>query len=197
MERIWAPRAPVIVLALIAASALAGGGVPANAEEQLDNCVVRLVPISDDPDPGPVETEPVDLGCYATFEEAVEVGTGGGTQLDKGTTPSSLTQAALTSSTEPDLGDLLIGTEYTETDYASTSRSYFAPLTCSLGTSWEVSYVGNTFNDDFESGRGFGGCDTNKKFKASNFGGDVLTCTPSCTNYGALKNEVSSLRWKP
>ena len=60
-----------------------------------------------------------------------------------------------------------------------------------------MSYVGNFWNDDFESGRGFGGCDTNKKFKAANFGGDVLTCTPDCLSYGVLRNEVSSLRWKP
>jgi hypothetical protein len=185
-----------VVAAFVTATLVGVTGQRAWAEE-LDNCVVQLVPISDPNDPGPVETDPVDLGCYATYAEAVEVGTGGGTQLPAGITPSKLTQRMLNVTSDPSASDVLIGTEYTETDYALSSRSYFTPQTCSAGTSWEVSYVGNAWNDDFESGRGFGGCDTNKKFKASNFGGDVLTCTPSCLNYGALKNEVSSLRWKP
>ena len=60
-----------------------------------------------------------------------------------------------------------------------------------------VADVGAFWDNVFSSGKGFGGCDTNKKFENTNFGGSVLTCTPNCTNYGTLSNQVSSLRWKP
>jgi hypothetical protein len=93
--------------------------------------------------------------------------------------------------------DVLIGTEFVGTNYTGTSKSYFAPETCSIGVVWDVGNVGATWDDRFSSGKGFGGCDTNKKFEDTNFGGSVLTCTPNCANYGALSNQVSSLRWKP
>ena len=80
--------------------------------------------------------------------------------------------------------------------YTSNSKSYLAPDACA-GNIWETDYVGDAWNDLFDSGKGFGGCDTNKKFVHANFGGDVLTCSPSCGDYGSLRNQVSSLRWKP
>jgi hypothetical protein len=172
------------------------GSVPSGAQTAA-NCVAVLVPVADDPETDAIETEPVDLGCYDTYEEAVEVGTAGGTDLPEGSSPSSLTQGLLSASTELETSSVLIGTEYTETNFTASSKSYFADSTCSTGVTWEVSYVTDTWNDDFESGKGFGGCDTNKKFVGSNFAGNVLTCTPNCANYGDLKDEVSSLRWRP
>jgi hypothetical protein len=91
---------------------------------------------------------------------------------------------------------VLIGREFNGSSYAGSSNDYFAPDTCQ-GNIYEVAYVGDAWNDKFQSGKGFGGCDHNKKFVASNFGGDSLTCTPNCTSYGSLSNEVSSLRWRP
>jgi hypothetical protein len=91
---------------------------------------------------------------------------------------------------------VLIGTEYSETQYDGTSKSYFAAVTCSATVTWEVSYVGDTWNDRFESGKGFGGCNHNRKFAASQFGGASVLCTPNCTSYGSLNNLVSSLRWR-
>ena len=91
---------------------------------------------------------------------------------------------------------VLIGTEYNSSGYAGASQSYFAPVTCSTGVVWEVADVGATWDNRFQSGKGFGGCDTNKKFQNTNFGGNVLTCTPNCSDYGALSNQVSSLRWR-
>jgi hypothetical protein len=187
-------RAFVVVVSLTLASLSL---VLPSSAEQGDNCVTLLVPIDEDQQPGPIEAETVDLGCYATYTEAVDVGTAGGTSLPAGASPASLTQGTLAVTTDPDATNVLIGTEYTETNFALSSRSYFAPSTCSGGVIWEVDYVGDNWNDDFESGKGFGGCDANKKFRWANFGGDVLTCTPTCTNYGDLRNEVSSLRWRP
>jgi hypothetical protein len=84
-----------------------------------------------------------------------------------------------------------------QTSFGGQSQDYFAPSTCSATNIWEVNYVGDTWNDRFSSGKGFGGCNHNKKFAAADFGGDVLTCTPNCNDYGSLSNQVSSLRWRP
>lgn len=92
--------------------------------------------------------------------------------------------------------DVMIGTEFNLNNYNGASKDYFAANTCQ-GDTWEVSLSGTAQNDTFQSGKGFGGCDHNKKFAGPSFGGNSLTCTPNCTGYGSLDNDVSSLRWKP
>lgn len=160
------------------------------------NCAYLLVPVSEDN--GVTSTSPTLIGCYDTYSEALAAGSEGSIDVPSSMTPARLTDATLAASTAaPAVSDVLIGTEWNLNSYAGTSNSYFASSTCSSSQTWEVSYVGDTWNDRFNSGKGFGGCDTNKKFQASNFGGSVLTCTPNCTDYGTLSNEVSSLRWKP
>jgi hypothetical protein len=142
-----------------------------------------------------VQARLVAKGCYGTLAEALSAGTDGSVQLDASVTPATLTQRVLAQATVR-RGAVVIGTEYTNVGFGGESSSFTAPDTC-VGVSYEVSYVGNAWNDDFASGKGFGGCDHNKKFENSNFGGDVLTCTPTCNDYAALRNRVSSLRWKP
>jgi hypothetical protein len=137
------------------------------------------------------------IGCYDTLSASLSAGTGGAVRVAAGTQPSDLTDRMVSTSGTRAV-DVVIGIEYTGVGYneAADSRVYLAPDTCD-GTRYEVAYVGDRWNDDFASGKGFGGCDHNKKFQDSNFGGDVLTCTPNCSDYGTLRNEVSSLRWKP
>jgi hypothetical protein len=135
------------------------------------------------------------LGCFARYDQALEAGFGGAVPLDASVTPTTLRDQVL--STDAAIGSVLIGTEYDGSSYLGNSNSYFASTTCSGTVSWSVSYVGSTWNDRFQSGKGFGGCDTNRKFEHANFDGNVRTCTPNCGDYGALANEVSSLRWRP
>jgi len=181
-------------IALICASAAitpASSAGTASAE----HCVSRLISTGPVDDQGIVDAELLDLGCYRTFSKALEVGSEGRTRLAAATSPHELTQRILSGSTQQG-GSVLIGTEYTADSYAGSSHSYFASSTCSSGTTWDVADVGGAWNNDFESGKGFGGCDTNKKFAWQNFGGDVRTCTPNCATYGALQNDVTSLRWR-
>jgi hypothetical protein len=184
-RRVW-----TLPLALIALAAM---GVPSAQAQQGKHCAYRLDPVSKT---GHVTlAEPVLIGCYATFAEAISAGTSGNVTVDPSMTPDRVTDADLTRTDSR--GAVLIGTEFLGTGYGGDSNTYSALLTCSALNTWEVAYVGDAWNDKFSSGKGFGGCDHNKKFAASNFGGNVLTCTPNCTNYGDLSNEVSSLRWKP
>jgi hypothetical protein len=156
------------------------------------HCVVRLIPIAISDD-GAIEAEPVDGGCYASLETALEAGTGGVFTASVPTDPSSISESLLDSSLVG-ASDVLLGTEYDSTNFAGASKSYFASSGCA-NTTWQVSNVGSTWNDRFESGQGFGTCDHNRKFEHENFGGSVVPCTPNCGTYGPLRNEVTSLRW--
>ncbi len=188
-------RHGVMTVVLIAVSV--GLWAPTAEAGQPQHCAARLDPVGAGSKPGTVDAVLVDLGCFDTYAEALAAGSGGAIQVPEGTTPDSLTQLTLDAATAPLASDVLIGTEYDAVGYDGSSISYFAPSTCSATTNWQVSYVGATWNDRFESGKGFGNCDTNKKFQHSNFGGAVLVCTPNCNDYGFLADAVSSLKWRP
>jgi hypothetical protein len=181
----------VVLVAVAVASLTAVAAAP---EER--HCAVFLAPAGPGTEPGTVATTPQDLGCYPTYAQAVAAGTGGAVVLSSDATPATLTQSALDRATPEVLTGVLIGTEWVATGFNGSSNSYFAASTCSSSTTWEMSYVGDMWNDNFESGKGFGSCDHNRKFHDSNFGGTSVLCTPNCSDYGALRNEVSSLRWR-
>jgi hypothetical protein len=172
------------------------GGPVAQAHPAGRHCAFRLEPASH-PRPNVVSARLVRVGCYGTVSEAIEAGTDGAVRVPRSTTPAELTERLIVTSTTARIGGgTLIGTEWTSLNYTGSSKSYMAPDACA-GNIWEVDYVGDNWNDEFESGKGFGGCDTNKKFGHVDFGGAVVTCTPNCGNYGELRNQVSSLRWRP
>jgi hypothetical protein len=160
------------------------------------HCVFRLVPESR-PKPHLILASLQRVGCFVTLSAAIEAGSGGTIRLARSTQPVDLTDTMISETTVARVGDdTLIGTEWNTTAFGGVSNSYMAPDSCA-GTTYAVAYVGDAWNDRFESGKGFGGCDTNRKFVHADFLGDVLTCTPNCGDYGSLRNEVSSLKWKP
>lgn len=180
-------------LGLLAMSVV--GAQPALAKGA--HCAYRLVPLQGQDRIGVIAAELKLVDCYSRFRDAIAVGSGGSVQLAPSASPASVTEGELTAgSSASSRVSVLLGTEYIGAAFIGASNSYFATSTCTASTTWEVANVGATWNDMFESGRGFGGCHTNKKFRNTNFGGTVVTCTPSCGNYGALNNQVSSLRWR-
>jgi hypothetical protein len=170
-------------------------GAPATATQQDDDghCVVRLVPISPTTGDGVISATLEAEGCFPTFEEALEAGTGGQVALPEGTSPANLTQSILDAPVT-EANSVLLGTEYDNLNFGGASNSYFASSGCA-STTWQVSNVGATWNDRFESGKAFGTCDHNRKFQHADFGGAVVLCTPNCGTYGTLRDEVTSLRW--
>jgi hypothetical protein len=162
------------------------------------HCVFRLIPIGRGVAPHAIATRPELVGCYATYAEAILAGTGGAIRLPTGTSPRSVTDEMLAAAAPPGvaMATVVIGTEYDLLNYGGSSKSYTASSTCTASTTWETSYVGNAWNDLLSSGRGFGGCHTNRKFVGSSFTGASVTCTPNCSGYGAVSNLVSSLRWR-
>jgi hypothetical protein len=183
------PAATVLLVTIVVA--LHTGPAAAGSEE---HCVTQLVPIDTSGDV--VSAIAIDAGCYATYAEALAAGSGGAISVAAETTPASLSDGELEASSQSVAVAELIGTEWTGAGYTSASKSYFASVTCSSTVTWEVGYVTDAWNDDFESGKGFGGCDANRKFANSQFGGSSILCTPNCSSYGSLSNEVSSLRWR-
>jgi hypothetical protein len=170
-----------LVTLLVVCFATIDAATPALADPGDVHCATYLVPSSIDA-AGVIVASQVDLGCFPTYAQA----------LSASTHPNLYASGQLSAADA-----VTIGTEWDGTGFAGSSRSFSAAETCSPGVIWSVSYVGDTWNDRFQSGKGFGGCDTNKKFADSNFGGAVLTCSPNCSDYGSLANEVSSLRWRP
>ena len=171
--------------------ALHTGPAAAGSEQ---HCVSQLVSL--ETSGRIVQAIAVDAGCYATYAEALEAGSDGAISVGPETTPASLSDEELEASSQSVAATVLIGTEWTGAGYTSASKSYFAAVTCSSTVTWEVGYVTDAWNDDFESGKGFGGCDANRKFEHSQFGGSSILCTPNCSSYGSLSDEVSSLRWR-
>jgi hypothetical protein len=185
------------ILAVAGSSLLGFSDVQPASAAAATNCAFFLMPVGQGSEPGAIETVPVALGCYATYSQALAAGSGGSLSVPTTTTPASLTDATLAStSTDSVTTNILIGTEWTNISFAGSSNSYFASSTCTSSTTWQTHYVGDAWNDLFESGKGFGGCDKNKKFQDADYLGTVVTCTPNCSDYGVLRAEVSSLRWR-
>jgi hypothetical protein len=186
-------------IALVAGLLTLGGmvTVPAQAGGG-HHCVVRLQPVAPRDARGVIRARAVDMGCFASFAQALAVGSGGAIKVSTGTTPAGLTQRQLNASTSvvPD-ASVMIGTEFDGLSYSGSSNSWFAPTQCAGDDIWEANYVGDLWNDRFQSGKGFGGCDHNRKFGAADFTGSSILCTPNCLDYGVLDNKISSLRWKP
>ncbi len=184
-------RAAAALAAFVAVVLQAG---PASGDTE-EHCAFLLEPVA--VKANVIEATPVEVGCYPTYAEALAAGSGGSILVDATTSPSALTDDELSaSSLDASTSTVVIGTEWIETGYTSTSKSYFASVTCSSRVSWEVGYVTDQWNDRFESGKGFGGCNRNRKFADSQFGGASILCTPNCSTYGSLNNLVSSLRWR-
>jgi hypothetical protein len=176
----------VLPLVLLLGSVMSA--TPAGASSAGDACAYELQPISIEG--ALVHAEPVLIGCFDTYAQALAAGSDDAISVSADTTPLSLDVSLSVT-----LSSVLIGTEWVSNSYAGASNSYFATATCSASLTWEVDYVTDLWNDRFNSGKGFGSCDRNRKFEHSQFGGASVLCTPNCTNYGALNDEVSSLRW--
>jgi hypothetical protein len=170
-----------------------GATIPSAHAASGRHCAIRLVPTSRHG--SIIHSEAELLGCYPTLADALSAGSGGAIRIDPDMTPDRLRERDLPAASPTT--SVLIGTEYNSVGFGGASTDYFAPTACSGTDVWEVNYVGDALNDLFSSGKGFGGCDHNKKFQDADFGGNVLTCTPNCNDYGSLSNQVSSLRWRP
>jgi hypothetical protein len=190
--RLFAMVVTLMVLSVFAGTASASASMPLH-------CAYLLVPIGPGSEAGSISAMPVEIGCYSSASDAIYAGTGG-EMVPEQLAGDNLTQGTLDAYATPLASDYLLGREFDGTNYCCIAAGQYVEYFASSGcgpTVWQVANVGAGWNDRFESGKGFSGCDHNKKFENENFGGAVLTCTPNCSTYGVLNNQVTSLRWKP
>jgi len=159
------------------------------------HCAYMLQAVGPGSMPGVTLAEPVLLGCYTSASEAIFVGTGGAVRLPESLAGDALTQQILDSYGASTATSFLIGREYNNTNYVNLLLETFASSACTSTSGWQIGYVGDGLNDMFESGKGFSNCNWNYKYEHSQFGGARRECSPNCSSYQALNNQVSSLKY--
>src|SRR5438874_10856994 len=117
-------RKPLLVLVSSVLVGIAVAATPAAADTAGTNCAYLLVPGGGVTASGEIVATPVSLGCYLTYAQALDVGSGGSVQVSASTTPGTLTQATLDASTTLSAtSDVTIGTEFFQTGYNGNSHT--------------------------------------------------------------------------
>jgi hypothetical protein len=193
-------RSLLYVIALVIAAgapngtATAGEGVIPGSPNEL-HCAYMLQPVGPGDTPGVIAAVPSLMGCYESASEAIFVGTGGAVRVPERFAGEALTQEVLDAYGAESASQFLIGREYNNTNFINLLAEYFASAACTNSRGWQIAYVGDGHNDKFESGRGFSNCDWNYKYEHADFRGARRECSPNCSSYQALRNQVSSLKY--
>lgn len=183
------------ILALILTSAVHAG--PRGVAPKVKHCVASLEPISpENPDPGMTS-----LNCYASFPEAIYAATEGSVLLSENASMKDQLQTlrremdARRKATTPTGGSYVISIDYRNANFISPTLIFAGPYPCSPSVAYQQSYMPGVWNDDTSSSEGFSECYTNIHYEHSNWGGRMLVCTPNCSGFGDLNDEISSRRW--
>jgi hypothetical protein len=136
----------------------------ARTADATTNCVTKLVADGQADSEGAIHATPVLVGCYDTYSQALAVATA----------PSSSDSRAISREDAPQ--QTALGTEWARPNFNGTSNTYSASSGCNTNT-WTVDDLGS-FNNTFQSGKGFGSCNSNHKYAGLNESGDSINCTP-------------------
>jgi hypothetical protein len=187
MAELHLPRGLVLFAAVTLAAVMLPSAVTAkpNPSGQGKNCVLQVEYVEIDS----ADAEVVSESCFPSFFQAIGFATNGLTILSPNATPDTLTQDLLPALA---LSSVIIGVDWDSTNYVGASRVWTASTGCDFSHWYQVSYVGDAWNDRTESAKGFGGCDKYRHFDAANFGGAVRTCTPTCATMGTMADKTSS-----
>jgi len=182
---------PVVVLA-----------APATNQGPLQHCVMKLAPLR----PGQHTSDILGSSCYQTFAEAIAAATGGRVHLASTIRPQDLTQAMLntglnaTSQSASNVTNTqyVLSVEYWDWHDSGATWTPTGSAPCSSSIGYNVSYVGNTWNDQISSATGYSGCNHVKHWDNSGFKGSNIMCTNSsstCWTMGAMNDHTSSIEW--
>jgi hypothetical protein len=136
-----------------------------------------------------------EIGCFASFPQAIAAATGGEVQLPGSATPESVDGTNVNTEAVR-----LIGIDYDSRSYRGRSFSWFASnaFGCLGGRFYRATYLGKSFDNKLTSTRGFGFCSRNDSFTGYFQNGFFGRCFPNCTYIGNfLNNTTSSKRWLP
>lgn len=124
-----------------------------------------------------IAPEPV---CFATVEEAA-------TYLDRVTQSASRDATAMSS--------VVIGTVYSDANYGGSTYTLYGTGTCS-GVTYGFSSLTGGWDSIISSAKAASGCWVTL-YKATNYGGEKLNCTPGCPSIGSLNDQVRSIVFRP
>ncbi|WP_169053782.1 peptidase inhibitor family I36 protein [Agromyces sp. H66] len=158
------------VLGAPAELSTAGTGAGTGAEV---HCVAEVLPVgsagsADAPDPV----------CFDTEEEAAAY-------LETLASARSLSTAS----------SIVLGTVYADVNYGGSSYTMWGSSGCA-GVTFGFASLSGGWDTRISSARAANGCWVTL-YKATNYGGEKLTCTPNCPSVGTLNDQVRSLVFRP
>lgn len=93
------------------------------------------------------------------------------------------------------LASVVIGTVYANTNYGGSSYTMWGSSDCS-GVTFGFASLSGGWDSQISSARAATGCWVTP-YKATSYGGDKITCMPSCPSIGSLNDQVRSLVFRP
>jgi hypothetical protein len=132
--------------------------------------------------------------CFDSFAAAFRHMTRGRVSVSSDLRPEQVTQQMVDAAPET---VVVLGTDWNWPNYSTSSWSvnWEASSTCTPSLAWQVSYVGDSYNDKFSSAKSYGGCHNFHHYENGGYGGAVQTCSPNCQSFGIMDNQTSSLKW--
>lgn len=157
---------------LLASGVLLSPSIPSigalNAEV---HCVAEALPINSREN----ASEPVCFSTTAAADDYLDVVTG------------TMSRAAAAS--------VIIGTVYANANYGGSSYTMWGSNNC-VGVTFGFTSLSGGWDSQISSARAGNGCWITL-YKATSYGGEKITCMPSCPSVGSLNDQVRSLVFRP
>ncbi len=181
-------------LAALALTSTVSARPPGGAAGQ--HCVAKLEQVT----PGVPKSRVTKLDCYPSFSEAIYAATEGKVWLPANEGREAQLQVLdrelkSLKATTPTGGPVIIAIDYWDSIWRGASLTYQTNAPCSSTVAYQLAAIPDPWNDQLSSSRGFSDCNSNIHFEHANFGGAILTCTPTCLDFGALNDKTSSRLW--
>ncbi|MCD2500065.1 MULTISPECIES: hypothetical protein [Microbacterium] len=160
----------LVTATVIAASAISPAD-PAWATPVVEHCAVEVIASADESVSGE------DIVCFATEAER-----------DGYVSAQTLTQRRAGS------GSVKLGTAYKGTNLTGSSLAFWGTGTCA-GTTYGFASLASDWVTGMRSITG-AGCSV-RVYSAANYGGNSVTCTPTCNALGSVVGTARSLIFRP
>jgi len=161
------------------AAAAASVSSAASVLEGETHCVGEALPLESAGAGAAPATTPKPV-CFDTIEEAA-------TYLDRVTQSTSRDATVM--------ANVVIGTVYSDANYGGSSYTLYGTGTCS-GVTYGFSSLSGGWDSSISSAKAASSCWVTL-YKATNYGGEKLNCTPGCPSIGSLNDQVRSMVFRP
>jgi hypothetical protein len=143
--------------------------------------------------------------CFATFTQAIGFATGGlvtDAPADPATAAADPTfdqriNAASSATTDPSITSAVLGVSWKDAGYSGASVSWSASSGCDSDADidWQVSYVGDTWNDIISSAKSYNNCQS-KYWQNYKCWGSATSWFTSLSYFGTMNDRASSIQFR-